>query len=281
VLFKSCGEKGTRAKNGHIGLCSALCTLGYSYTLIRQEQEIICTDLYFLHEAVPDLRDLPLDLGLDSCVVSSYSLVIYPLLQIISMAANTAPVPANSNSIKCVVIGDGAVGKTCMLISYSTNLFPDEHVPTVFDNYQASVMVDGKTYVLGLWDTSGQDDYDRLRPLSYNGADIFILCFAVNNVNSYNNIKSKWFEEKKHHAPDTPFVLVGTKSDLRSSSGAQVVTKSMGDQMCKELGGMMYMECSARTQQGLKQVFDEVIQIVLYNRNGKHQKKKKPKCVIM
>jgi hypothetical protein len=79
VLFKSCGEKGTRAKNGHIGLCSALCTLGYSYTLIRQEQEIICTDLYFLHEAVPDLRDLPLDLGLDSCVVSSYSLVIYPL----------------------------------------------------------------------------------------------------------------------------------------------------------------------------------------------------------
>lgn len=145
-------------------------------------------------------------------------------------------------------------------------------------------MVDGKTYVLGLWDTSGQDDYDRLRPLSYNGADIFILCFAVNNINSYNNIKAKWFEEKKHHAPDVPFVLIGTKSDVRTGSGSSsssFVTKSMGEQMCKELGGMMYMECSAKTQQGLKQVFDEVIQIVLYNRNGKTVKKKKPKCVIM
>jgi small GTP-binding protein len=194
--------------------------------------------------------------------------------------ATLSPTPVSSNSIKCVVVGDGAVGKTCMLISYSTNLFPDEHVPTVFDNYQASVMVDGKTYILGLWDTSGQDDYDRLRPLSYNGADIFILCFAVNNINSYNNIKSKWYEEKKHHAKDVPFVLVGTKSDLKAGATGGQVTKQMGEQMCKELGGMCYMECSARTQQGLKQVFDEVIQIVLYNRNGK-QKKKKQKCIIM
>ncbi|RID60499.1 hypothetical protein BRARA_F03651 [Brassica rapa] len=102
--------------------------------------------------------------------------------------------------IKCVTVGDGAVGKTCMLISYTSNTFPTDYVPTVFDNFSANVVVDGST-----------EDYNRLRPLSYRGADAFLLAFSLISKASYENIYKKWLPELKHYAPTIPIVLVGTK----------------------------------------------------------------------
>eukprot|EP01099_Mayorella_cantabrigiensis_P003120 TRINITY_DN2432_c0_g5_i1.p1 TRINITY_DN2432_c0_g5~~TRINITY_DN2432_c0_g5_i1.p1 ORF type:complete len:186 (-),score=42.64 TRINITY_DN2432_c0_g5_i1:68-625(-) len=175
-------------------------------------------------------------------------------------------------AIKCVVVGDGAVGKTCLLISYATNAFPGEYIPTVFDNYSATVMVDGKAISLGLWDTAGQEDYDRLRPLSYPQTDVFLIAFSVISPASYDNVKQKWHPEIKHHNPDTIIMLCGTKLDLREDKDTidrlaekklTPIRLAQGEQMAKEIGAVRYVECSALTQKGLKEVFDEAIRAVL------------------
>jgi Ras-related C3 botulinum toxin substrate 1 len=83
-----------------------------------------------------------------------------------------------------------------MLMTYTSDAFPGEYVPTVFDNYSTQVVTDdGRPVTLGLWDTAGQEDYDRLRPLSYPQTDVFLICFAVVSPSSYDNINQRWLPE--------------------------------------------------------------------------------------
>ncbi|XP_053147338.1 ras-related C3 botulinum toxin substrate 1-like [Hemicordylus capensis] len=174
-------------------------------------------------------------------------------------------------ALKCVVVGDDAVGKTCLIISYATNAFP-HYVPTLFDNYSVNVMVDGKPLHLVLWDTAGQEDYDQIRPLSYPQTDVFLLCFSLVNPASFISIRAKWYPEVRRYCPDTPIILVGTRLDLRDAKDPAeqqkekkltAITYPQGLAMAQEIGAIKYIECSALTQQGLKMVFNEVIQAVL------------------
>merc|ERR1711976_701053 len=117
---------------------------------------------------------------------------------------------------KLVIVGDGACGKTCLLIVFSKDEFPEVYVPTVFENYVADIEVENKQVELALWDTAGQEDYDRLRPLSYPDTNVILMCFSIDSPDSLENIPEKWVPEVKHFCPNIPIVLVGNKKDLRN-----------------------------------------------------------------
>ncbi|KAK9978622.1 hypothetical protein ABG768_020366 [Culter alburnus] len=164
--------------------------------------------------------------------------------------------------IKCVVVGDGAVGKSCLLISYTTNAFPEEFIPTVFDDYSVNVTFDGNPVNLRLWDTAGQEEFDRLRALSYTDTDVFLICFSVVSPASFGKVCERWYPEVRHHCPNAPIILVGTKLDLRDDKDTieklkekklTAVTHHQGLAMGKAIGAVKYLECSALKQVALRQ----------------------------
>ncbi|XP_005103542.1 rho-related protein racA [Aplysia californica] len=177
--------------------------------------------------------------------------------------------------MKLLTVGDGGVGKSCLFISYTTNSFPSEYVPTVFDNYCANIMVDGKVVSLGLWDTAGQEDYDRLRPLSYPQTDVFFICFGFDSATSLSNVSAKWVPELRHFCPDVPILLVGCKKDLLDSTNPErrghFAQREEAKQIAKD-NGLLYLETSALTQEGVKNCFDEAVRRAL---NFSHSKPKK------
>lgn len=182
---------------------------------------------------------------------------------------------AGATRVKLVIVGDGAVGKTSLMIAYATSNFPTDYVPTVFENYTARKKRNDETVLLHLWDTAGQEEYDRLRPLSYPGADIVLLCFSTVSQASYDAIRDKWAPEVNHYIPEVPHILVGTKIDLReaqhldpNSGKFEPITPDMGHAMAKQIKASKYLEVSSKTRQGLEEVFNQAIDLVLEMRGA-------------
>ncbi|KAM4690225.1 rho-related GTP-binding protein RhoV [Rhinophrynus dorsalis] len=170
--------------------------------------------------------------------------------------------------IKCVLVGDGAVGKTSLVVSYTINGYPTEYQPTALDTFSVQVLVDGAPVRIQLCDTAGQEDFDKLRALCYPDTDVFLVCFSVVNPSSFQNVVEKWIPEIRAHSPHTPVVLVGTQADLRDDvnvlinlSRCQVrpVSESQAQAVAQKIRAQTYIECSALTQKNLKEVFDTAI----------------------
>ncbi len=173
--------------------------------------------------------------------------------------------------VQLVVVGDHAVGKTCLLLAYLSKAFPTDYVPTLMDDLSlVNVKLDDEDVTLDLWDTAGADKYDRVRPLSYPGASVVLFCFSVASHVSMENAKAKWWREISHHCPEAAVLLVGTKIDLRDDremidklreKGLKPVTRDEGEALAREFQGHagMYVECSSRSLDCVDQVFDQAL----------------------
>jgi Ras-related C3 botulinum toxin substrate 1 len=127
---------------------------------------------------------------------------------------------------------------------------------------------------LQLWDTAGHEDYKKLRSLSYPQTDVFVAVFSLICPRSLEHVRSMWVPEIQEHCPNTPFILVGTMSDLRDSfpyiadeyrsQGMERIPTSKGEEMMKAIGARAYVECSARWLYRLKEVFETAIKVVLH-----------------
>ena len=181
---------------------------------------------------------------------------------------------------KLVIVGDGACGKTCLLSVFALDRFPEDYVPTVLEICGANIEVDGQQVELTLCDTADQqeDYYDRLRPLSYPKTDVILMCFSIDSPDSLENITEKWTPEVKHFCPNVPIILVGNKRDLRNDEGTKhelakmkqpLVAVDEEKAMADKIGAYEYLECSAKTKDGVRDVFESASRAALIQKESK------------
>ncbi|KAM3589218.1 hypothetical protein VKS41_000089 [Umbelopsis sp. WA50703] len=175
--------------------------------------------------------------------------------------------------VKLVIVGDGACGKTSLLHVLKYGDFSKAHIPTVFDTYVHNIQIDGKTVELALWDTAGQEEYERIRFHSYSRANVVLISFAIDTRDSLENVTSEWIEEVNERCPEVPIILVGLKKDLRpaniSRNDRDYVHSKDAEIVASSIGARDYVECSSLTGEGVLKVFD------IATRAGIIQKQKK------
>jgi len=168
---------------------------------------------------------------------------------------------------KLVIIGDGACGKTCFLHRFVNQEFSEGYIPTIFENLEHVYEFEGSQKILRIWDTAGQEDYERLRPLAYPNTDVCFIAFSVVNRDSFDNVETNWIKEFRQYMPKAQIILIGTKSDLAArpdlknhdGSVVEPVTKEEGDKMANRIKAYGYYETSAKTGDGVKAAFEAAI----------------------
>ena len=181
---------------------------------------------------------------------------------------------------KAVLLGAKGVGKTC-IYSIGCKTTYKSNVSTAPSAMFIRVNFDKKQ--IDFYDTAGQEDYAKLRPLAYPETDVFLLTFAIDMPVSLENILNVWWKDVHTEVPKAQLMLVGTKKDLRGADPSKrCVTPDEASRVAEQIGAVKYVECSARTKEGLKEVFDQAIKVALNNRSLTPTSEKKGcGCCIM
>ena len=150
-------------------------------------------------------------------------------------------------------------------------------------NNAKTIEVDGKHYNIGIWDTFGDSNQDRLRPLNYVATDMFFICFSLISHSSYESAKERWLEEVRLHQKYVAITLIGTKLDLRDDPetceklyerNSCPISTELGISLSKKIGAVNYFECSSFS--GLNfDIFEKTVQYI-EQRDYEYRKK----CIL-
>ncbi|KAH3848303.1 hypothetical protein DPMN_090662 [Dreissena polymorpha] len=207
--------------------------------------------------------------------------------------------PRPDRSLKVTVVGDSGTGKTCLLKAFANNKFPEEEIScqSLFENSKGTIRVgSGGTFEVpvsmvtsdeclefGLTDTIGTENYRSLREVFAAKTDIFLVCFSVTDPQTLENVKTNWLAEIRLLTPGAPFILVGTKTDLREDDvfvsslkarNEEPVTMLKGIKLARRLGALEYAECSAVDMIGIKELFLTVALVTKPQTSKKGDKRK-------
>lgn len=188
---------------------------------------------------------------------------------------------------------------------FTRGYFPQVYEPTVFENYVHDIFIDGQSVQLSLWDTAGQEEFDRLRALSYADTHCIMLCFSIDLPDSLENVQLKWVGEVADHCEGVKLVLVALKCDLRNfeddplavdedvynpydqlspaAGGARrLISYEEGLAVAKKVGALRYLECSAKKNRGVNEAFSEAARCALNAKpKGASGEQKEKSCTIM
>lgn len=199
-------------------------------------------------------------------------------------------------SIKILLLGDPSVGKTSLKIRFESGEFPLQYIPTVFNSYADELVVENISFQILIFDTNGNEDYDRIRHLSYLGTDVALLCFSLVSRETFYHIKTKWIKEIRQYQPKSHCILVGLKSDLKrdfalnqdqlNSNGEASneikdltpISTSEIEQMKDDINADYFFESSSLAGIKVTEIFETACKIMIHNYH--EVKKKRSKCII-
>jgi small GTP-binding protein len=176
--------------------------------------------------------------------------------------------------VKCSVLGGENKHRVALLITYTRSTFPPKDRCVLFETCTAVITVEDVQVYLYLWDIPYLGRVDNLRSLLYPGTRVLVICFSLVSPSSLEDVQELWLPEIKERCPAVPYILVGLLSDVRDSfeeraeeyrsRGWEPIPTAKGEEMKKVIGARAYIECSAKTQYNVKEVFATAAKVALH-----------------
>ena len=173
------------------------------------------------------------------------------------MSSEPQSTPGQDINVKVVLVGDDGVGKTSICLYYKEGRKHSGDLPVIATNFAKKEFYDEKKAVLVLWDSACNDEYSEIRPRAYPKTDFFLLCFALNSLQSLENAASVWMKEIDEFTKNAKVFLIGTKNDSKTLTDNQI------SPFRKVIDPYLYLECSSATGENIQRIFDDIARIAI------------------